>query len=323
MQITDCNNHVKTATAFFGPSCAVNSLVNKYNPIGDNSDKLCTLCTGVIPGGKCTQSDPYTGFEGAFRCLMEAGDIAFLKHTTVDEMVKHKAFKGIETDQFQLLCRTGQRMPLAEYRQCNWGRVPSHAVVTSSARSADNRKLYQRFMQKAVARYSRKSLGTYNDENFPSNTGNRFNETQNRNRNDDSYYNPNDRYNSPWSSSTTTTTDRYNRFDSGRNYEERNDRRKQFDSDDDNFNMTSGGQPYENFAMFESGRYGGRLNLMFQDAARTLLPIKEENQNFAHYLGDAMDLILEVRQCPVGRMTLCVTSDPEMEKCVKMRVSVL
>jgi melanoma-associated antigen p97 len=39
MAITDCNNHVKTATAYFGPSCAVNSLINKYNPIGDNSDK--------------------------------------------------------------------------------------------------------------------------------------------------------------------------------------------------------------------------------------------------------------------------------------------
>lgn len=39
MQITDCNNHVKSATEFFGPSCAIDSLINKYNPIGDNSDK--------------------------------------------------------------------------------------------------------------------------------------------------------------------------------------------------------------------------------------------------------------------------------------------
>jgi melanoma-associated antigen p97 len=53
---------------------------------GDNSDKLCSLCTGVIPGGRCTSADPYAGFEGAFRCLVEAGEIAFLKHTTVQEM---------------------------------------------------------------------------------------------------------------------------------------------------------------------------------------------------------------------------------------------
>lgn len=92
MEIVDCNNHVKTAINFFGPSCAVNSLVNKYNPIGDNSDKLCALCIGKIPGGKCTPKDPYAGFEGAFRCLLEAGDVAFLKHTTVQEMVASKQF---------------------------------------------------------------------------------------------------------------------------------------------------------------------------------------------------------------------------------------
>ena len=39
MKIVDCNNHVKSAIEFFGPSCAVHSLINKYNPIGDNSDK--------------------------------------------------------------------------------------------------------------------------------------------------------------------------------------------------------------------------------------------------------------------------------------------
>lgn len=96
MEIVDCNNHVKTAINFFGPSCAVNSLINKYNPIGDNSDKLCSLCIGKIPGGKCTARDPYAGFEGAFRCLLEAGDVAFLKHTTVNEMVASKEFSKLK-----------------------------------------------------------------------------------------------------------------------------------------------------------------------------------------------------------------------------------
>jgi hypothetical protein len=40
MKVIDCNNHVKNAIEFFGKSCAVNSLINKYNPIGDNPDKL-------------------------------------------------------------------------------------------------------------------------------------------------------------------------------------------------------------------------------------------------------------------------------------------
>jgi len=54
--------------------------------LGDNSDKLCELCVGRVPGEKCTSGDPFAGYEGAFKCLRERGDIAFLKHTTVTEM---------------------------------------------------------------------------------------------------------------------------------------------------------------------------------------------------------------------------------------------
>lgn len=54
---------------------------------GDNSDKLCSLCVGRVPGEKCTPGDPYAGFEGAFRCLVEKGEIAFVKHTTVQLMI--------------------------------------------------------------------------------------------------------------------------------------------------------------------------------------------------------------------------------------------
>lgn len=92
MEIIDCNNHVKSAIHFFGPSCAVNSLLDRYNPIGDNPHKLCQLCIGKVPGGKCTSADPYAGYQGAFRCLLEAGEIAFLKHTTVEEMTSSDEF---------------------------------------------------------------------------------------------------------------------------------------------------------------------------------------------------------------------------------------
>lgn len=48
MEIVDCNNHIKTAINFFGPSCAVNSLINRYNPIGDNSDKYVLFLLTVF-----------------------------------------------------------------------------------------------------------------------------------------------------------------------------------------------------------------------------------------------------------------------------------
>lgn len=34
LEIIDCNNHVKSTIKYFGPSCAVNSLIDKYNPLG-------------------------------------------------------------------------------------------------------------------------------------------------------------------------------------------------------------------------------------------------------------------------------------------------
>lgn len=293
MDITDCNNHVKTATDYFGQSCAVNALVDKYNPIGDNSDKLCHLCTGKVPGEKCTPKDPYAGFEGAFRCLVEKGEIAFVKHTTVNEMVESGLIPGVTVDQFELLCKDGSRKPVSEYRQCHWGLVQSHALVVSSARTTSERRRYKKFFTQAVNLYSSKSK--------------RFNGTANAS--EDRYRNQ-DRYNDRYSNNnnnrffTSTTTDRYNY---GRDVaEDRNGNDTQF---------------YEKFDLFESRRYGKLLNLMFQDTARYLAPIEENNQNFQNYLGSALDLIYGVRACPVSRMSLCVTSEPEMEKCIKMRVS--
>lgn len=65
-----------------------------FSYLGDNSDKLCQICIGRIPGDRCTPADPYAGFEGAFRCLIEAGEIAFLKHTTIHEMLDNDVHFG-------------------------------------------------------------------------------------------------------------------------------------------------------------------------------------------------------------------------------------
>ena len=69
MPITDCNNYVKSTSDFFAESCAVNTLQDRYNPLGDNSNKLCEICGSHEPGVRCTVKDPYAGFRGAMLCL--------------------------------------------------------------------------------------------------------------------------------------------------------------------------------------------------------------------------------------------------------------
>lgn len=221
--------------------CASWQNISKHS----NRSRLCHLCVGKVPGGWCTPTDPYIGFEGAFRCLMEAGEVAFLKHTTVTEMVESKSFKGVSTDQFQLLCKNGQRMPVSEYLQCNWGLVPSNAIVTSSARTIEQRKQYQRFLETAMRMYSQK---TSSNSSFSSNLNGNNNNNNNRFQTD-RFGNPNDRFNNQ--------NDRFNNDRSSNN-------RNPFDMSSTTevpFNDT---QFIESFELFDSKRYGSRLNLMFQ-----------------------------------------------------------
>ncbi|XP_026676613.1 melanotransferrin [Diaphorina citri] len=88
--------------------------------------------------------------------------------------------------------------------------------------------------------------------------------------------------------------------------------------------------------VFVGGRYHSLIPIMqevmkevysnlsketFFDTADGLSLLDETKQTYSGYLGPSLDQILNVRQCPVDRMTLCVTSDPEMEKCIKMRTA--
>lgn len=221
---------------------------------------------------------------------------------------------SVEAERFELLCKDGLRRPLSEYRQCNWGLVPSHALVTSSARTAEERKHYQKFLQRAVQLYSSKPVQNFTTNDRRYEGYNRFDTNS-----DDKYYNDKnfqDQNNQFGQNS-------WNPYSSNQNQNQNLGFRSNLDSSfttersrfDDNSTQT-----YEKFEIFESERYGGRLNLMFQDAARNLEEIKEDDQSFGGYLGNSLQQILEVRQCPVGRMTLCVTSGAEMDKCIKMRV---
>lgn len=208
--------------------------------------------------------------------------------------------------------------------------MPSHALVTSSARTSDERKSYQKFLQQAVKLYSHKTAfadnrNTYNSTNNQQydGYGGGINNNNNFGQNmDDPYYNNNYQQNDQ------------NRYDTNRHFGINGNLDNSFTTDrnlypghqygDNDLDQNSNGtQLYEHFEIFESERYGGRLNLMFQDSSRGLMPIREVDQSFSGYLQKSLDKILEIRYCPVKRMTICVTSDAEMEKCVKMRVSLL
>ncbi|XP_043461748.1 melanotransferrin isoform X2 [Leptopilina heterotoma] len=312
MEIHDCNNHVKSAIQYFGPSCAVNSLIDKYNPLGDNSHQLCNLCIGKLPGGKCTNADPYSGYEGAFRCLSEAGDIAFLVHTTVQEMTSKTYENSLHTkNDYELLCLDGSRRPVDEYRICNWGEIPSRAIVTSSATNHFTRKLYQRFLEKAARRYStERHNSTYDYNSRPDYSSN------NNSGYDRRKYYGNNNNNNPSGYSNYDNPNEFGNMDYREGfdgYQNNDDRRYSteapFIKNPDNFNL------------FESPSNYSKHNLLFSDVARDFVSLPEKSQIYSEYLGKNLDYVLALRNCPVNRMKICVTSDPELAKCFKMKIA--
>ena len=60
---------------------------------------------------------------------------------------------GISTDIFELLCRDGSRATIDKYQTCNWGMIPTNAIVASSVSSIDERRKYQTFLQRIVELY--------------------------------------------------------------------------------------------------------------------------------------------------------------------------
>ncbi|KFZ63274.1 Ovotransferrin, partial [Podiceps cristatus] len=128
---------------YFSEGCAPGSPPNS---------RLCQLCqgSGGVPPEKCVASshEKYYGYTGAFRCLVERGDVAFIKHSIVEENTdgknKEEWAKNLKMDQFELLCTNGQRANVMAYRDCHLAKVPTHAVITRPEKAKNVRELLER-----------------------------------------------------------------------------------------------------------------------------------------------------------------------------------
>uniref|UniRef100_UPI00358F30EA serotransferrin-B-like n=1 Tax=Myxine glutinosa TaxID=7769 RepID=UPI00358F30EA len=128
---------VGEAAAFFGSSCA---------PGAPKSSSLCQLCAGEAGQSvgtrrehKCeaNANERYFGYTGAFRCLVEGGDVAFVNDKTVlentDGANRASWAQNLRSSDFKLLCPDGSQAPVAQHDSCNLATVPGHAVVSRAA----------------------------------------------------------------------------------------------------------------------------------------------------------------------------------------------
>eukprot|EP00210_Caulerpa_lentillifera_P004650 g4435.t1 len=127
----------ETMRSFFDEICAPrvsgNGPMNGRNGEGESWEELCTTC-----GGDCTTHDKYYDYQGALRCLMEnAGDVAFVKHTTLLDFARDgsepKDWADKDIADFQLLCREGECRDPEDYEDCHLARVPAHSVVANAS----------------------------------------------------------------------------------------------------------------------------------------------------------------------------------------------
>ena len=282
LDIKDCNNVVKNVASFFNQTCAPSALIDKHNPTGDNPLSMCSLCKEW-----CSGSDEYAGFEGSIKCLMEAGDVAFVKHTTIDMMQKQlmnvRNFGGppMSRNDFELLCPDGRRAPLDSYRSCNLGFVPADAVVTLSSVLPEKRIRVQNFLIQSAQLFG----------NRITRPGPAFREM-----------------------TSTTSSFPSSPFRDASRFDDPYNRR----------NMTMDENPDYTFNLFShklSGRRTTFLNLLFSDDTYGLASLADNQQTFSGYLGKDVYFFDKLRTCAVPTARLCVISEKELEKCGRMRTA--
>jgi len=73
--------------------------------------------------------------------------IVFLLYKICEIFLPIKNLGKTTEDDLELLCVDGSRRPISEFNNCNWGPVPTDAIMTTSAKSSSARISYQRWLQ--------------------------------------------------------------------------------------------------------------------------------------------------------------------------------
>ncbi|XP_022703408.1 melanotransferrin-like isoform X2 [Varroa jacobsoni] len=287
LEVLDCNNLVKSASYFFGASCAPNSLLDKHNPTGDNPQKMCEICAGR-GGDRCSGNDPYANYDGAFRCLEKDGEIAFLKHTTIHEAtLDNPALKS----RYRLLCPDGRVEMIDRHDNCNWGFVQPNVIATTSETSSDRRKIIQDFMIQALRLFGKPLPNAFNSQ---------------------SGFNPGDFNGSP---------NRDSSFDSITSYT--NTENQLNNNLYQSINSSEFRPPWESrlpktqFNLFR--KYGNGSNLLLQDRTTRFIRLDGQRQTYAGFLGAHIEVFQQLGKCPVPSAGFCVVSSQEYDKCQRMR----
>ncbi|KAL3318700.1 p97 [Cichlidogyrus casuarinus] len=125
-------------------ACVPGVLDLEYNPDLTNPLNLCEVCVGGN-SDRCQRDNRelYFGDTGAFRCLVEGGDIAFTRHTTVHSNTADRNrnywARNQREDNYELLCADGQRKDVSEWKTCHLSRVPGHTIVTAPHKTEEQR----------------------------------------------------------------------------------------------------------------------------------------------------------------------------------------
>lgn len=97
------------------------------------------LCSACGNSSSCLPDNIYSGYSGAFRCLVEGiGDIAFLKADTALlyslEGLNNQSWSTKSISDFMYLCPQGGCRPINNYPgDCKFGSVPANTIMTRNS----------------------------------------------------------------------------------------------------------------------------------------------------------------------------------------------